>query len=560
VLWQAPADDAGGLYLRNQLVEHIPEPASTLFEDVYLHDALQLAWGRTQRSLRPADTQPPACWIVHRLINGYAYKRIGPPPWPADLLRPPPPPPAPPGSYDLMNFRYLKGAVRRAVANWRDVGMPAYRVAIAAQAALDVEHATAAELLAAVRALAQADANAWFGGIYGAFNSARMVETMLDRFLSTHLPGKRTGVFLAGLDSGTMRAQQALFAIAERIRADAVLQARVLATPAARLEVMLSGDASATWVLAAVRDLLATVGTQLSSLDFAEPTAAENLVPTLTNLQALVADAGRDPHATRQLLAERRAAADAEALAALPPERHRELRWRLAIARRYYPYREEALACAGEAWPVLRRFALALGGRLVATGSLRQADDVFFLTAAEIESAVAAPRPLSALVQERRLLREQRKRLRPPFQVPESVPADSPWATFVAGIAARRGARSPVDAQTLTGNAVATGRVTAMASVILEPADFARMQPGSILVCPTTTPAWTQLFSQARGLVTDTGSFLAHGAIVAREFGIPAVLGVADATARIRHGQMLAIDGDAGTVTLLGGADDAGLS
>lgn len=348
-----------------------------------------------------------------------------------------------------------------------------------------------------------------------------------------------------------MRAQHALFAIAERIRADTGLRARVLATPAARLEAMLAADASAVWVLAAVREVLAVAGTQLSSLDFAEPTAAENLVPTLTNLQALVADAARDPQATQQLLARRRAVADAEALAALPPKRRRELRWRLAIARRYYPYREEGLACAGQAWPLLRHFALVLGARLVAASSIAKADDVFFLTTAEIESAAAAPTSLSSLVRERRQLREQQKRLRPPFQVPETVPADSPWAGFVAGIAARRGARPPVDAQTLIGNAVATGRVTAMASVILEPADFARMQPGSILVCPTTTPAWTQLFSQARGLVTDTGSFLAHGAIVAREFGIPAVLGVADATARIRHGQMLAIDGDAGTVTLL---------
>lgn len=81
------------------------------------------------------------------------------------------------------------------------------------------------------------------------------------------------------------------------------------------------------------------------------------------------------------------------------------------------------------------------------------------------------------------------------------------------------------------------------------------MMPGSILVSPLTTPAWTPLFSHAAGLVTDIGSILAHGSIVAREYGIPAVLGVGNGTKRIEHGQTITIDGDAGTV-LIHDADD----
>jgi phosphoenolpyruvate synthase/pyruvate phosphate dikinase len=83
------------------------------------------------------------------------------------------------------------------------------------------------------------------------------------------------------------------------------------------------------------------------------------------------------------------------------------------------------------------------------------------------------------------------------------------------------------------------------------------MEAGTILVCPTTTPAWTPLFSQARGLVTDVGGVLAHGSIVAREYGIPAVLGTGASTQRIQSGQTIRVDGDAGTVTLLDGADAA---
>ena len=76
------------------------------------------------------------------------------------------------------------------------------------------------------------------------------------------------------------------------------------------------------------------------------------------------------------------------------------------------------------------------------------------------------------------------------------------------------------------------------------------MKPGTILVCTTTTPAWTPLFSQAKGLVTDIGGALAHGSIVAREYGIPAVMGTGVATERIKSGMLLVVDGDAGTVTL----------
>jgi pyruvate,water dikinase len=101
----------------------------------------------------------------------------------------------------------------------------------------------------------------------------------------------------------------------------------------------------------------------------------------------------------------------------------------------------------------------------------------------------------------------------------------------------------------LRGFAVSPGRVSAPASVIRSPNDFSRMEPDTILVCSTTTPAWTPLFSQARGLVTDVGGILAHGSIVAREYGIPAVICVPGATARL-DGRTVTVDGNSGTVRL----------
>jgi pyruvate,water dikinase len=111
--------------------------------------------------------------------------------------------------------------------------------------------------------------------------------------------------------------------------------------------------------------------------------------------------------------------------------------------------------------------------------------------------------------------------------------------------------RNRDDNPILKGFAVSPGKVTGTASVIMSPADFADMRPDTILVCPTTTPAWTPLFSQASALVTDIGGILAHGSIVAREYGIPAVMGTGNITRRIVTGQRIAVDGEAGTVTIL---------
>ena len=109
----------------------------------------------------------------------------------------------------------------------------------------------------------------------------------------------------------------------------------------------------------------------------------------------------------------------------------------------------------------------------------------------------------------------------------------------------------------LTGTAASAGQVTAPARVLSGPQDFGRMQGGDVLVASITTPAWTSLFAMASAVVTDVGGPLSHSSIVAREYGIPAVLGTGVATRRIADGARVHVDGDAGTVTLLDAGQDA---
>jgi pyruvate,water dikinase len=226
----------------------------------------------------------------------------------------------------------------------------------------------------------------------------------------------------------------------------------------------------------------------------------------------------------------------------------------LRAAQRFAPYREESLFYIGAGWPTLRRLALELGRRLVAAGSLFEPGDVFYLQTAELAAGSAArvagqSRPdLAGLARERQELRQARNRLHPPAAVPPSFR----WKMGPFDLAARGSQRrDAITGPTMRGFAVSPGRVTAAASVVLSPTDFPTMRPDTILVCPTTTPAWTPLFGQARGLVTDIGGVAAHGSILAREYGIPAVMGTGNATQRIASGRLVTVDGDTGTVTLL---------
>jgi pyruvate,water dikinase len=111
----------------------------------------------------------------------------------------------------------------------------------------------------------------------------------------------------------------------------------------------------------------------------------------------------------------------------------------------------------------------------------------------------------------------------------------------------------PIDrGEAMNGVPVSAGVAEAPALVLEHPHVGENMPDGFVLVCPSTDPAWVPLFVRARGLVMETGGVLSHGAIVAREFGLPAVAGVPEVMRRIRTGQRIRVDGGQGMVTIVG--------
>ena len=198
------------------------------------------------------------------------------------------------------------------------------------------------------------------------------------------------------------------------------------------------------------------------------------------------------------------------------------------------------------AFVVLRRQLQLVGEELAGAGRIAVPDDVFFLDLAEARVALRGG-DLRGPVAERRqsYQREMRRRRIPRLLLSDGTDVEAAMAATQAASSAD-GRLQP---GTLAGAPASAGTVTGKARVILDPAG-AHREPGEILVAPSTDPGWTPLFMTAGALVMEMGGPISHGAVVAREYGIPAVVGVPEATMRIRTGDTVTVDGAAGTVVV----------
>ena len=557
IRWDPPEPSA--FLGRSQLVEHIPGPVSTLFEDLHMTRSLQRFWGMNlvrRGNHTFEDTQPPASFVVQTTVNGYAYRQLGEPPRSGSL----PSKRSSPSNPFYAALRRCISYIRKQcrvfrmwflwVAEWRLITLPRYLRVIARWNQLDPSIATTEQLWAGIRALSLADARYWYrGGAWNVFSMTRGTEYALDRFLQEHGQGQiSTGLLLSGMASPAFEANLSLWRIAEIVRKNSGLLADLLRVPPSLWFDRLLEHPRGTEAASMLNTYLREHGHRVFTLDFVEPPECEATEQLGRTLQSLVLASEYNPHSVQTSLNARRAEMLRNARKTFRGKQRWKFEWLHWRARHFYPNREAAFSHLGRAWTVLRPFAFELGRRLAARSTLNEPSDIYYLTVDELGRAIRSVLvndglpELKTLAQQRQLLRESRKRLnppihigKPPFWLRDRIVADDQERSFQ---------------QMLEGSAVSPGKVTAPASLILSTGDFERMQPNTILVCPATTPAWTQLFPQAIGLVTDIGGILAHGSIVAREYGIPAVLGIPDATKTISDGQVITVDGDKGTVTL----------
>lgn len=246
-------------------------------------------------------------------------------------------------------------------------------------------------------------------------------------------------------------------------------------------------------------------------------------------------------------LVESRHAAEEAAFTALAssPRRLQAFRRLLADAQHLVPLREEQVAELTLAWPVMRRAVLRIGEALVDRGLITRADDVFFLRRDEVLDALedggsAPPVDVAA----RRSARMEGARLVPPLIVGRLNPLLKKLFEGMSGMLGAVRSETAI----VSGTPASPGRASGAVRVIHGPQQFDELEPGEILVASITAPAWTPLFTRAAAVVTDVGSPAAHASIIAREYGIPAVVGCGDATARLQTGMRVTVDGTTGSV------------
>lgn len=549
VTWESPIPDS--IWMRRQIVEHMPEPLSPLFADLYVAQGLaQSAGALFDMMTRVAgveirfDKFMPYGFAT--TINGFGYTTA---------------------NYNvspkmLMVYARLRRLLKQPELDWEGTVLPGYQAQIDRWGSLDLQTATDDQLLAGIRELSAADSAYWFGSMLNLIFS-RSVDTLFDKLLKSFLvrsalpkPGLGSSAFLRGFDSRALDAQSYLESLAQTVSQSAGMRELVLKTPAADLLSTLANHPQGQPVLAGIHHYLGEYGHQFYNLDYVTPTQSEDPLPILLSFRELVKSPLEiDTRMRQEQMAAGREALVEQTAAALNPISRRLFRWAWKWTKRYAPYREEIMFYVGAAWPTVRKLAAELGARLTAADIIANPADIYYLNSGEIATAIKSQAEVldvpnhEQTVQARRDLRDARMKLTPLPKVPEQSAIK--MGPFRLKMLEPTPQEVVAQGATLDGFPVSTGRVVAPASVIHDAADFDQMRPNTILVCTTTTPAWTPLLSQAAGLVTDVGGALAHGSIVAREYGIPAVMGTGVATKRIQSGMMLELDGDAGTVTLL---------
>jgi len=461
---------------------------------------------------------------------------------------------------EALNKRWLRVMRDRAdvtAAYWTDEVLPEIRALEQAIRAIEVEALPGAELAAAWDAAWAAIARMWqlhFCIILGPYTILEELADLYEATVTGAAPGEslrlvqgaRNELFETevGVERLTATADR-MPAIRERLL-EATIEGAAGRRAVERAE-LARLDGGETFV-AQLDDFLAEHGHMGQGFDdLANPSWQEEPSILLAEIGRRLAGSPGDAEARRARLA-----AEADELAAAVRDR---LADRLDERERF----EAVLALSREIGPLteghnywidrmaqarIRALAMGIGARLAAAGCFDAPDDVLFLHRPEIRELIERPVDRRALVADRRALHARQATRKPPAFLGAPRRISEPDRFDGAP-------RVSDEAGVLLGTGASAGIVRGPARVTLSPADFGRIRAGDVIVCPSSNPSWVPVFTNAAGLVTNTGGILSHAAVVAREFGLPAVVGVSDATTRIADGREVEIDGTTGSVRLL---------
>jgi phosphohistidine swiveling domain-containing protein len=510
----------------------LTEAAGRLFADIT--PALRSTFGRKVLNLVTRNMEARTTPILRHLAADPRLTAVATPWWPvmrsvlSVLIR------------GRMPLRVVQALVRPEAARAR-VARAAAEFRAAGEVSRD---AGAEERLAMAERLLLAGPPRILPPLPATFATGLIAHALAGKLLGNLATDDERRVVLRGLPHNTTTEMDlALWALAQEVRADPAAAKAVRETPPEWLADKYRSGALPSKLQAGLAGFLDAYGHRgVAEIDLGLPRWSED--PTY--ILGVVANYLRldDPKLAPDVQF-RRAAREAEEMVAdLTRRAERKGRLRgtlvgflLRRARALAGLREMPKFCIILLFARVRALLLLVGEELAEAGRLKKADDIFFVSLPEARVALAG-KDLRSVVRERRAAYAQEVRRR---HVPRVLLSDGTEPTAETPDAA---GRTP---GTLRGTPASGGVVTGPARVILEPSG-ASLEPGEILVTPSTDPGWTPLFLTAVGLVMEMGGTMSHGAVVAREYGIPAVVGVPDATDLITTGQRITVDGSAGTI------------
>jgi phosphohistidine swiveling domain-containing protein len=547
VEWKLP--NPKGQYMRGSIVDLMPDPVSPLFATLGLTTVSRVGVKQIMRPLTRSEPDLPDDYIL--TINEYAYMGVAFTPhqvwWILTKM--------------IVAFPRI---IREALPLWRDEIRPAYVAAIARWQDRALDTLSVAELWGGVQEVNEAamvHLSSLLVATTGASAGSEILFTNVYDRLIRRKGDPPAVTFLMGYNSTPIQAEKSLYDLAMWCRELPSLAAYLLKTPVGQAAAQLVNGAQPEpvegWQAFCERFQAhqQAYGHIVYDLDFAKPLPLDTPAPMLETIKMYLEGLGTNPHERQRAAEEKRTQAVEATLERLRGLRRWAFRKALSMAQTMAQVRENALSDIGLGYPLLQQMLRELGRRFVPAGAIAQEADIFWLEADEVHQAVTAleggepPASLAERVAQRKARHEVLKRATPPPMLP-------PKKKYM-GIDMEAFTPATAESQAaalLKGVAASAGQVTAPARVLRGPEDFSSMRPGEVLVAGTTTPAWTPLFAMASAVVTDIGGPLSHGSIVAREYGIPAVMGTGVATRRIQSGQLVTVDGSAGTVALHAGS------
>ncbi len=546
VAWRHP-DDAHRYWTRDR--EHMPDPITPMFQS--MAEVMAVA----TRDLAAASYKEPVIRRLDQPINTYNYTSL-------TLFEGPPEEMA---AHARSNRERVRAISDRLAEVWETEWRPALDEIWAFWRQFNLAHADLPALGDHLQASVAQGARLyhihylmgppmWF--------AIDEFETLYCDLTPGATPLDAHGL-LQGFDNKTLEMGRALWQLRDLARATPTVRQIFDRLPASQAYAALIADPPCAAFVNELHRFLADYGRRSSLWDWGYPSWEDDPTPVMVNLQNYIAQPDRNLDQELAQAAARRDALIAET-------RRRLIGYPQPVIERF----ETALRAAqialtltenhtyyidfnGFGW--IHRLIHELGQRLTAQGRLRRSADVFYLRFDELQAMIADPGlNHGEQAAQRRAESEHWAQYNEPLELgirpAEPFHVDSPDARRVLRYVGHRVAQEPLPpptADTLPGQAGSPGQVRGPARLILSLNDAHRLRPGDILVTTTTAPSWTPLFLTAAAVVTDAGGLLSHGAVVSREYHIPAVVGTGCATTRIADGQWIEVDGSRGVVKLI---------